>query len=308
MTKLNRRKIEWIIRWKKRGKSSKNIAIAQKVTKRRINQLYSSYKKTGEIPVLNHNRRPRKELTDEEKQIIEESYKETYLGAKLLRYHIKFHYRVDINHNRIHKYLLERKLAEKDPKKQNKRKRCRYERKHSCSLIHGDWTEWNGKQIIGFIDDASRKMLSLGEFDEATGKNTLDTFKKAEKSVEEYNAIILEVNTDRGTQFYTNKREKKKGIKGISEFEKYLDNGEIKHIPSRVNNPQTNGKFERWVREYKKHRNKFNSAEEFMEWYNDRLHGALNLEWAETPNQAFIRKLRPESLLGLFFKNVVGKG
>ncbi len=49
---------------------------------------------------------------------------------------------------------------------------------------------------------------------------------------------------------------------------------------------------------------KFESDLEFMDWYNDRLHGALRLEWAETPNEAFIRKLRPETHLGLFFENV----
>ncbi len=35
--------------------------------------------------------------------------------------------------------------------------------------------------------------------------------------------------------------------------------------------------------------------------YN-RLHGALKLEWAETPTEAFQRKLRPECLLGMMFR------
>ncbi len=78
----------------------------------------------------------------------------------------------------------------------------------------------------------------------------------------------------------------------MTEFQKYLAGRGIKHIPSRRNNPQTNGKFERWIEEYKKHRDKFESDLEFVDWYNDRLHGALKLEWAETPNEAFIRKLR----------------
>ena len=43
-----------------------------------------------------------------------------------------------------------------------------------------------------------------------------------------------------------------------------------------------------------------------MDWYNNRLHGALDLENAETPNEAFIRKIRQEVLLGLFFKNFGG--
>ena len=298
-------KITWIIRGKERGKSSEYLGMAQKVTPRRVNQLYLEYKTTGRIPMLNPKRRPRKELTDEEKRIIKEAYEETLLSASLLKHYIKYHYHVDINHNRIHAHLLEIRVAKEEPKKKKKRKRCRYEREHSCSLLHGDWFQWQGKHIVGFSDDASRKMLALREFDEATGKNTITVFQEAEKVVDEHNACIIAVNTDRGSQFYSNSW-KKKGVKGASEFERYLESKGIRHIPSRRNNPQTNGKFERWIREYKKHRDKFSSTEEFMDWYNNRMHGALNLEWAETPNQAFVRKLRSEALLGLFFKNVVG--
>lgn len=125
----------------------------------------------------------------------------------------------------------------------------------------------------------------------------------AGKRAEELNASIREANTDRGSQFCANKWSRK-GIKGMSEFEKYLDMKGIRHIPSRRHNPQTNGKFERLVQEYRKHRHKFGSAEEFRKWYNNRLHGSLKLEWAETPDEALARKLRPEAMLGLFYKNV----
>lgn len=306
MPKLTNAKITWIVRSKARGKSSGLIAMAQRVTSRRVNQLYQAFKSTGRIPMLNPDRRPRKELNDAEMRIIKDAYDKTRLSACLLKHYIKYHYRLSINHNRIHAYLLELCVAKEDPAKKKKRTRCRYERKHSCSLLHGDWIEWRGRYAVGFSDDASRKMLSLMEFDEPTGENTIAAFKETEKVAKGYNACILAVNTDRGSQFYSNTW-KKKGVKGVSEFERYLESRSIRHIPSRRNNPQTNGKFERWVREYKKHRDRFGSAKEFMDWYNDRMHGALNLEWAETPNQAFVRKLRPEALLGLFLKNVMGE-
>ena len=41
-----------------------------------------------------------------------------------------------------------------------------------------------------------------------------------------------------------------------------------------------------------------------MRWYNNRIHGSLRLDWGETPDEAFIRKLKPENILGLFFKTV----
>ena len=41
---------------------------------------------------------------------------------------------------------------------------------------------------------------------------------------------------------------------------------------------------------------------EFIDWYNDLIHGALWIEIGETPKKAFERKMPPESILGLFWK------
>jgi transposase InsO family protein len=149
------------------------------------------------------------------------------------------------------------------------------------------------------------KILSIGEFDNATTENAIDVLKEAEKQAEEVNAVIEAINTDRGAQFYPNKKDKNGEADSV--FQSYLESKGIKHIPSRRNNPQTNSKIKRFVQTYKKHRHRFKSANEFKEWYNDRLHGALKLDWGETPNEAFIRKLQPESILGLFFKALDGE-
>jgi putative transposase len=179
-----------------------------------------------------------------------------------------------------------------------KRKLCRYEREHSLSLLHADWCEYNGKPVIMYEDDASRKILSIGEFDNATTENAIRVLKEAEDYVKGFNAIIKALNTDRGAQFYPNKRDEN----GTAEFvfQNYLESRGIQHIPSR--RKQTNGKMERSVQTHKKHRDKFNSVNESKDWYNDRIHGSLKLEWGETPNEAFIGKLIQESMLGLFFK------
>ena len=199
--------------------------------------------------------------------------------------------------------LLEIGLAKLNPKKQKKRKRCRYERDHSLSLLHADYMENEGIHVIAFEDDASRKILSIGEFNNATTDNALDVLKIAEKEVMEVNGLIESINTDRGSQFYPNKKDKNGEADSV--FREYLESKRIIHIPSRRNNPQTNGKIERWFQEYLRHRHKFNSANEFKDWYNDRIHGSLELEWGETPNEAFVRKMQPESILGRYF-NVFG--
>jgi len=77
-------------------------------------------------------------------------------------------------------------------------------------------------------------------------------------------------------------------------FQKYLKSQDIKHIPSRVHNPQTNGKIERFWYEYDKHRWRFDSLNEFINWYNNLIHGALWLEIGENPKNAFERKMPPK--------------
>jgi len=305
MTKLTNKKIKWgtdeVV---KRGVDTAIVARVLKVSQRRIQQIVKYYIEHGEYLKLNMTRRPSTELNDEQKRLINLAWEETRLGARLLHIHLKEECGVRIPKNKIHEYLTATKRSVPNPNKQKKRKRCRYEREHSFSLLHTDWTQYEDLHVIAYLDDASRNILSLGEFSEATSENALIALNEAEKTaVEEYNTPILAINTDRGCQFYSAERKGRK--QGITQFQQTLLDKGIKHILSRKGNPQTNGKIERWFREYKRHRHRFESSQAFKEWYNRRLHGALRLDWAENPNQAIIRKLPPASLLGLFFKNVV---
>ena len=108
-----------------------------------------------------------------------------------------------------------------------------------------------------------------------------------------YNAIIREVNTDRGTQFFTHHQNSKNA------FELFLENQGIVHIVSRKGNPQTNGKIERFWYEYDQHRWRYDSLKEFIDWYNERMHGSLWTEIGENPAEAVVRKNQPGALLGL---------
>ncbi len=301
MVKLTDKKIKWTVKQViNKGESPSVVAAIYGVSARRIQQLAKSYKETGEYPVLDRKRRPRTPLSDEEKRIIEGAYNESFLGARLLRYHIRKHYKRNISHNKIHQHLLAVGLARPNPRKQKKRKRCRYERKHSLSLVHADWLDYDGVQVIAFEDDASRKILSIAEFAHATADNAIAVLQRAEEAASAYRDHISEVNTDQGSQFYASGGEKKS--KGISRFERYLSVRCINHIPSKRNNPQTNGKIERWFQEYRRHRWRFDSTYAFAKWYNNRIHGALDLECGETPNEAFVRKLRSGSILGMFLE------
>jgi len=124
-------------------------------------------------------------------------------------------------------------------------------------------------------------IIAAGEYDNATTENAVKTLNQAAENTKDYGGIncILSGND---SQF-------------LVEFNKTLEIYGIGHIYSRVNHPQTVGKLERFHQTYEQHRGRFNILEEFVQWYNDvRVHMSLNMRHAETPSQAFIRKMRPE--------------
>jgi transposase InsO family protein len=297
MVKLTDKNIKWIIRHSEiqKDETTESISVMYKISERRVQQIRKEYKDIGEIPRLIKSRRPKTELSEADKEMIKQAWEKKRLGARLLFYELKSEGH-KIPHNKINKYLLSNNLTIPDPKKQKQRKRCRYERKHTGSLIHGDWhrTSESHPHAIIWLDDASRYALTGGEFNEATSEHSIETFETAKNLAFDLKVLIRHVNTDRGTQFYSNKNE------GTCEFEKYLESQSIKHIPSRRNNPQTNGKLERLWYEYDKHRWRFNSLQDFLDWYNSRIHGSLDYRNGETPGMALIRKMPPAASLGLF--------
>jgi hypothetical protein len=78
-------------------------------------------------------------------------------------------------------------------------------------------SEYN-KKVICVQDDLSRCILAIGEFDHATGKNSINILKEALLVAESVNGTILAINTDRGSQFYANKKGKKGKGKLIPEI------------------------------------------------------------------------------------------
>ena len=306
MVKLKEKRLEWALREKDKGKKNKDLLSHLGIKMRRFQQLCAQYRITNEVPRLNQNRRPKTVLSQEHQILIKKALEESKIeGALALRLYLQKYYNVLIPKNKLHLFLLEEGVSKEDPKKKKQRKYCRYERKHSFSLVHLDWHTSRavpGKQVCVVEDDASRLIICGGEFDDSKAEKNIKLTKEAMNiAYQQYSAIIEEVNTDKGAQFYANKFDKN-GEKGMSEYETFLEQEGIHHITSRRNHPQTNGKEERWFGTYEKNRNKFNSFEEFINWYNNRIHLGLSRTEGITPNEAVIHKLQPSSLLGLFCK------
>ena len=83
MTKLNHKKIRWIVRHcaESNDFSTGEAAEIYHVSQRRVQQILKEYRETGEIPVLNQNRRPKTHLKEEQERMIEEVWKETRVGS-----------------------------------------------------------------------------------------------------------------------------------------------------------------------------------------------------------------------------------
>ncbi len=88
--------------------------------------------------------------------------------------------------------------------------------------------------LIGYIDDYSRYITSLGLFRSQTASNVIETYRTG---IAEY-GVPKEMLTDNGRQ-YVNWR-------GTTRFEKELKKDRVKHIRSRPHHPMTLGKIERF--------------------------------------------------------------
>lgn len=288
MAKLTDKGVRWIIDQIRMGELSiRQIAKKQGITPQRVRQLRQIYQHGGEIPQLKWHTPLPKPFDPSEVEIIKNAKSIYKVGATSLEKIIEKEEGKHIPHNRIHKVLKKEKLAQNQPNKQNRRKWVRFERKHSNSMWHTDWTQLENKRwLIIFEDDASRLAMSWGEFDEATTKNSIKVLKKGIKKYGKPREML----TGRDSQFYTSEIEGKK--QGKTEFQLFLEKEEIVHIVGRVNHPQTNGKQERLFGTVKRHYHEFKSIDDLMHWYNEvRPHMSLDWDKLETPAQAFKRKM-----------------
>ena len=258
-----------------------------------VKKLWRRYRIEGKIPELRKPGRKFIDASEEEKEVILKTYQDYGAGAVILEHVIDFEYAMHIPHNRIHRVMKSLGLARNEPRKHGRKKWIRYERKYSNSLWHADWKLLEGYGwVIAYLDDASRFIVGYGLFDEATSEHAVEVLDRA---IEQYGkpASIL---TDRGSQFYAVECDDK--LKGITVFEKYLIEHDIRQILGRVQHPQTNGKIERFYRTVDEKIHRFNNLDDLIQWYNmKRPHMSLNLNIIETPYQAFIRKMPKEGTI-----------
>jgi putative transposase len=286
---------------RKEGKmTNATIAGVYSITTRRLQQLWAQYRSTGQtqIPTLHRPGRPKRPPDPEEEQLILKTYQDHRVCAVVLEHLIQREHGRRIPHNRIHTVLVQHGYAKKNPRKQRRRRWVRYERKHSMSLWHMDWFQIDkinpklGKWLVMVQDDASRKVMGHGVFDQITSNNSVVVLEEAISRHGLPDAI-----TDKGSTFYAVDSVASTGRrKGYSEFELFLQRHGIRHILGRTNHPQTNGKIERFFLTLAGQIGYWESLEGLVDWYNtSRPHMSLGMA---TPEEAFLYKMRPERILG----------
>ena len=285
--KLTRGKLTETIRKKQEGWTTYQARKIAGISVRRVNQVYGQYLISGEIPEIGiKNGRPKKTIEDWEIKTVKEAFERYSVCASALEKLIERDYGKHINHNRIHVILFMLGMAKNKGKKDIRKKDwIRYERRHSLTAVHIDWYFYAIMQhwVFAVLDDASRKLLALVECKSPTTEASIEGMKEAMK-----HGKILQCISDHGSQFISN-------IGGDSRFKEFLDENGIQQILCRIKHPQSNGKVEKFFDLYKNKRSLFKTKEEFIEWYNKvRPHRSLNFEELETPQQAFIRKMKAE--------------
>jgi transposase InsO family protein len=111
------------------------------------------------------------------------------------------------------------------------------------------------------LDDSSRYILAGNEIDAATGENSIVIVENV-LNVYEWIRKVKQIITDRGSQYYANKKDK-------------------------------NGKVEKWHDLYEKQRLKFDCFADFVKLYNTvQYHESLDtIHYLQTPEDTFWSRL-----------------
>ncbi len=271
------------------GSQPSKIALAQKISRIAVWKIWKKYKKYGEIGLKDHKPgRLFEPLSSKFYDTVVLEWGKQRCGARKLHAILKKK-GFGVSLRKISQVLKTECIQKPNKKKQKPRKYKRYEWPLPNYMWHTDWHKiksenLKGQDIIVYLDDCSRKVMSYG-IGSMTTKNSLFAI---------YGAIAKScvsphiLTSDRGTQFFPNKRDKKGTA--VHKFQQALKEFNIIFVPSRRRHPQTNGKLEKFFHILdKEFDDRFQTIHVFMEWYNtERSSEAVDYM---TPQEAYDKRL-----------------
>jgi len=287
MDELTKKKRKWIIHQFRIGRSATSIAEIQKISRRYVYKLVAKYKEKG-ISAYDGKKsgRPKIDINPSFIEKVVKIRRDDDYGSEKIHFVMKKE-GFGVSQHIIQRILDEQGLTDPCPKRRGQRKYVRYQWPISNYMWHCDWSFYEGRWYCIFIDDRSRRIMIAGVFDRATEDNAIFLLCQAILTNEVCPVIVL---SDKGTQFY-NAKKNKKGELTPSRFEQELSKIGIEFWTSRRNHPQTNGKMEKWFdtmkKRFKKHPEE--SLQDFVKWYNEkRIHHALAYD---TPEKIYWEKV-----------------
>jgi len=180
---------------------------------------------------------------------------------------------IKVSSGSAYQILKHNGLITKPYKPRKQRTFIRFARQHPDSLWQTDITEYGDQYLIAFLDDCSRYVPAVNLCPEATTDKVLETLENALLSSGRTPSQIL---SDHGTQYLSND--------SPGRFTTYLHSHGIEHILGSTGKPTTQGKIERFFQTFQRYYPRFNDADRFRKYYNDKPHRSLNYK---TPAQIY---------------------
>jgi len=204
----------------------------------------------------------------------------------------------------IHRILRAHALVTPQPRKRPRSSWRRFVADQPNEMWQADFTHWpladdTDVEILDFLDDHSRYLLTARVFAPVTGADVTETFL----DLAAINGPPAAMLTDNGLVFTTRFAQGRHTLKTLNSFERALRDLGTRQINGSPSHPQTQGKIERFHQTLKRWLRAQPPATSctalqhqldiFVNWYNtQRPHRALN---RRTPEEAYtaLPKARP---------------
>lgn len=266
-----------------------DIASAQKISRIAVWKIKKKFEEDGEDGLKDHKPgRLFEPLNTKFYDLVVQEWKRNKCGARKLFVILKKQ-GFCVSLRKISQVLVREGFQKPFPKRKKPRKYKRYEWPLPNYMWHTDWhvikaKKMRGEHILVYLDDCSRKIMGYVVGAETTRNSLFGIYEAITKN----EVIPFELNSDRGTQFFPNKKDK--NGRAIHEFQTALAELGILFIPSRGRHPQTNGKNEKFFDILdKEFDERFETLEQFIDYYNnERLSEAVDYM---TPNEAYKKRL-----------------
>jgi len=267
----------------------KRIVMAMKISRMALWKIEQRYKKDGDYGIKDHKPgRLFEPLHPKFYNLVIKEWKKYKCGARKLHAILKKK-GFSVSLWKISRVLVKEGFQKPCLNRRKPRKYKRYEWPLPNYMWHTDWhvikaKKLKGKDIIVYLDDCSRKAMGYCIGAENT-RNSLFALYKA--TADNLVAPFI-LNSDRGTQFFPNKRDKEGNA--FHEFQEVLKELGIIFVPSKRRHPQTNGKIEKFFHildtEFDE---RFETIGAFFDYYNnERPSEAVDYI---TPNEAYKKRL-----------------